>query len=422
MAGDEGIIRRRAEEVIAERLTEEQVVLFQGPRAVGKSTLLNRIAARKGTEVVDLDDPDLRDIVIEDPTPFVQGPAPVCIDEYQHAPALLDAIKAELNRLPAAGRFLLTGSTRFSMLPRGTQALTGRLHVVSVWPLSQGEIEGARENLVEHLFQDPDGPPPKRVSKQGKDDYIRRIVRGGFPIALTRTTETSRNRWLDDYVRVTLESDIRGIADVRGADGLPAFVRRLAAQTGQILNLSNAAQAASIDRQTAKTYADLAEAVFLTLRLPAWGKTLRSRTAGRPKVHVVDSAIAARLLRLSPDRLARLDPAALSEFGHLLETFVVTELIKQCSWLDGIAGVGHWRTHDGDEVDLVVERDDGAILAFEVKATSRVTKDALSGLRRLRDAAGDAFLAGIALHTGKHSYQADDRIAVMPIDQIWTPI
>ena len=119
--------------------------------------------------------------------------------------------------------------------------------------------------------------------------------------------------------------------------------------------------------------------------------------AGKPKVHVVDSGVAARLLRLTPERLARLDPASLTEFGHILETFVVVELLKQASWLDGIAGFGHWRTHDGDEVDLVVERDDGSVVAFEVKAGSRVAPEDLRPLRKLREAAGDAFVAGIAL-------------------------
>lgn len=107
------------------------------------------------------------------------------------------------------------------------------------------------------------------------------------------------------------------------------------------------------------------------------------------------------------------------ELGHLLETFVVGELTKQASWMDGIAGVGHWRTRDDDEVDLVIERDDGAIIAFEVKAAQRVGGKEFGALRKLRDAAGEAFLAGIALYLGERAYQAEEKLYVAPVDQLW---
>jgi len=156
-------------------------------------------------------------------------------------------------------------------------------------------------------------------------------------------------------------------------------------------------------------------------RLPAWGTTLTSRASSRPKIHVVDSGIAARLLRLSADRLASRDPSALTEFGHLLETFVVGEILKQVSWLDGVSGVGHWRTRDGDEVDVVLDLDSGGVVAFEVKAAQRVGTKELGPLRKLRDALGPAFLAGIALHLGERAYTAEDRIHVVPVDRLWSP-
>ena len=124
----------------------------------------------------------------------------------------------------------------------------------------------------------------------------------------------------------------------------------------------------------------LLEDLFLVQRLPAWGKTLRARAASSPKIHVVDSGLAARLLRLSPAKLRTLDPTALAEFGNLLETFVVNELLKQVTWLDQPVTVGHWRTYDGDEVDFVVEDDEGRVLAIEVKSGDRVPAAQLSGL------------------------------------------
>ncbi len=148
------------------------------------------------------------------------------------------------------------------------------------------------------------------------------------------------------------------------------------------------------------------------------GSTVASRRA--PKLHVVDSGVAARLLRVSPARLSAINPTALTQFGHLLETFVVREITKQLSWLDEEVSSGHWRTHDGLEVDFVVEFDDGSVLAFEVKANERVTGSDLSGLRSLREAVGSRFLAGVALSTGSRSYTYEDRLHVMPIDRLWS--
>lgn len=120
--------------------------------------------------------------------------------------------------------------------------------------------------------------------------------------------------------------------------------------------------------------------------------------------------------------LATLDPTALSEFGHLLETFVVGEVRKQVSWMDAPPTLGHWRGGD-DEVDLVVEFADGRILAFEVKASQRIAGRDLRGLAKLQDLVGPRFIAGVAFSTGGRTYSTDeDRIHVMPVDRLWTPV
>lgn len=416
-----GLVERRLGAIALDRLSEEPVVLLQGPRSVGKSTLLRYLAGQLGVEILDLDDVATRDAMSADPATFVAGPGPVCIDEYQHVPVVLDAIKAELNRDGRPGRFLLTGSARHESLPAVAQALTGRLHRLPVYPLSQGEIAGREERLLERVLAGDVGSFDGRSSDTSRDDYIERVVAGGFPMPLARTPGPSRARWIDDYVRLTLERDVREFARIEEASALPRLLERLAGQTAQILNVTKAASELGIAQRTADSYVRLLEAVFLVHRLPAWGTTLTARAASRPKVHMVDSGVAARLLRLTPEKLARRDATALTELGHLLETFVVGELLKQASWLEGIAGVGHWRTRDDDEVDLVIERDDGAVVAFEVKAAQRVGAKELGPLRKLRDAAGGAFVAGIALHLGSRAYQAAEKLHVVPVDQLWTP-
>jgi uncharacterized protein len=412
-----GLVNRRLLQVALDRVEDEPVLLLQGPRSVGKSTLLRELAHRLDAELVDLDDVATRDAVTADPATFIARPGVVCIDEYQHVPLVLDAIKAELNRDSRPGRFVLTGSARHEALPMAAQAVTGRLHRLPVYPLSQGEIGGVEERwLAQVLEGEVRGADPSSSDREG---YIERIVAGGFPVPLSRPPGARRVRWFDDYLQLTLERDVRELSRIEQAAALPRLLERLAGQTAQVLNVAQAASRLGMNERTADSYVRLLEAVFLVRRLPAWGATLTARAGARPKVHVLDSGVAARLLRLTPEKLARRDPTTLTELGHLLKTFVVGELLKQASWLEGIAGVGHWRTRDGDEVDLVIERDDGGVVAFEVKASERVGGSELAPLRKLRDAVGSSFLAGVALYLGPRPYAAEDRIHVLPVDSLW---
>jgi len=412
------IVERRLDEVVSRRIELEPVVVLQGPRAVGKSTLLRALAVSRGREVIDLDDLGTRDAVAADPALFVRGEGPVLIDEFQHVPELLDAIKAELNRDGSPGRYVLTGSTRYATLPAAAQALTGRAHRVDVLPLSQGEIAGVREDFVEVLLNDPSSLVERTTSATAREEYVGRVVAGGFPMALRRARAADRARWFDDYIELIIERDVLELTRVHQRRQLPLLLRQLAGQTAQVLNVANAARAVGMERSTAESYTKLLETVLLVHRLPAWGTTLGPRVGAAPKVHVVDSGLAARLLSLTEDKLGAATAPALTEFGHLLETFVVGEVSKQLDWLDEPVARGHWRTHDGDEVDLVLEREDGKIAALEVKAASRVTARELRSMLKLRGKLGSEFLGGVVLYTGARAY-THDGVQIVPVSRLW---
>lgn len=419
-----GIVDRRVSPILAELAQVEPVIALHGPRSVGKSTTLSAFAAAHGVPIIDLDDPATRDAVLANVASAIGEYTPVCLDEYQHAPEVLDALKARLNREGSRpGTAVLTGSTRQDALPRTSQALTGRLHTLTIWPLSQGEIAGDAENLLPALRVDPDaaaGAYP--TSGTTRAEYVARVCGGGLPLALRRGPGAARNRWFDDYIQQSIERDAVELARIRQRQVLRELLGRLAGRTGQVLNLTAAGEGLSISRTTIEEHTRLLEDLYLIERLPAWGKTLRARTVAAPKVHVIDSGVAARLLRVSPDKLAGLDPTTLTELGNLLETFVVGEIRKQVSWLNEPVTAGHWRTHDGDEVDYVLEFDDGSVLAFEVKANERVSGGDLKGLRTLRNVLRGRFIAGVAFSTGARSYNDEDRIYVMPIDRLWRPV
>jgi uncharacterized protein len=305
------------------------------------------------------------------------------------------------------------------MLPRSAQALTGRATVVPVWPLSQGEQDGTTESFVESLLADP-ASLVAWAEATDREEYVDRVLSGGFPLPLMLPAE-ARSRWFDDYVTLVCERDVVALSKIRQREQLPRLLNRLAAQTGQLLNIAEAARSVVVEKSSAENYTQLLESVFLIHRLPAWGTTLGAKVGAAPKVHVLDSGLGAHLLRLTPEKLARRTPPALSEFGHLLETFVVGEVLKQVSWLDRPVRVGHWRTRDGAEVDLVLERHDGGVAGIEVKASSRVNAADGRALGALAGRLGDRWLGGAVLYLGVHRARLDQShgIVALPVDALW---
>lgn len=414
-----GLAKRRLGEVLEARLAEEPVVVLNGPRTVGKSTLLSELARRLGRAVIDCDDLATRAAVRDDPARFVESDQPVLIDEYQHVPELLDAIKAQLNRDLRPGRYVLAGSTRYATLPEAAQALTGRVDIIPVLPLSQGEIDNIRETFVTRLL---DGAGIEIASPQARttrDEYAQRSTSGGMPVALRRPPGRSRSRWFSNYVNLVIDKDVLDITRVRQREMLPRLFRQLAARSGQVLNMAAISGTSGLEKSTAENYIKLLEAVFLVHRLPAWGTTLGSRVTKHPKVHLVDSGVMAWLLNLTPQKIAQAAPVTLTEYGHLLETFAVGEILKQASWSDAPVTAGHFRTEAGDEVDLVLERDDGQVIAVEIKAGSRISGEDFRGLRQLKERLGPRLEEAIMLHTGEHAYKHEDWITVLPLDRLW---
>lgn len=395
------------------------MVVLNGPRTVGKSTLLSQLAERLGRPVIDCDDPATRSAVRNDPGRFVESDHIVLIDEYQHVPEILDAIKAQLNRDLRPGRYVLAGSTRYATLPEAGQALTGRVDIVPVLPLSQGEICNVRETFVARLVDGGGiemGPTRQSATR---DEYAHRATSGGMPVPLRRPPGRSRSRWYSNYIDLVIDKDVLDISRIRQREMLPRLLGQLAARSAQVLNIAAIGGTIGLEKSTTENYVKLLEAVFLIHRLPAWGTTLSSRVARHPKVHMVDSGVMAWLLNLTPQKIAQGAPATLTDYGHLLETFAVGEILKQVSWSDAPVTVGHFREEAGDEIDLVLERDDGQVIAFEIKAGTRIGGEDLRGLRHLKDRIGDRLEHAIVLYTGEHPYTRDEWISIVPLDRLW---
>lgn len=410
-----GWLPRRAREAVETALSESRVVLIQGARQSGKSTLVRRLIEADGPAVIrTLDDPDMRRAAEADPKGFIESPDLLVIDEVQRVPELLLTIKMAVDADPRPGRFLLTGSSRVLAMRSVPDTLPGRMQTVELWPLSQGEQEGTADQFVAAAFAD--GPALRHDSSLSRRDYAARLVRGGFPEAVTRPSPASTRRFLTSYLSTLLEREVAEIAEVERLPQLRQLLAALAARSGGLLSVAPIARDLGIAAGTVKRYISLLEEIFLIKRIPAWSANLNTRAVATPKVMLVDSGVAATVL--GQDEHSLLEPTNPAT-GPLTEGFAVSEVLRQLSWMDEPITAYHYRTRDHHEVDLVLEHARGDVVAIEVKAGATATPAAFSGLRHLAERLGDRFRVGVVLYAGQQTLSYGPKLLAMPLSALW---
>lgn len=406
--------RRFVDKKLQTALTEARVVLLSGARETGKSTLLQQLAAQRGGQYLSLDDPATAGLARSDPWALVQGAGVfMAIDEVQHAPGLLPAIArlADVDGRP--GRFLLAGSANTFLPPGWSDSQPGHIRILPLHPLSQGELAANESNLVDALF----GAMPWRAGAQALDrlGVCERLLAGGFPEVLARAPGERRNAWFRGYVANLLQRDVRDLAYIDGLSELARLLALLAARSGALLNMSEVARAAGLAHTTLRRYLALLEAIFVFQPLPAWSKDSGKRWVKSPKIHLLDSGLAAHLRGVADAPALAQSP----DLAPLLETFVVQEVRKLLGWSRNAATPCHFRTAAGQEVDMVLEAADGRIAGIEVRAASGVEQRDFSGLRALAEAAGDQFAGGVLLYLGEERLPFADKLWALPITALW---
>jgi hypothetical protein len=414
MAGRPPLLKRHLAPALEAALSDTPAVLVTGPRQAGKTTLCRLVAERRGTRVLSLDDAATLAAATTDPAGFVAAlDGPSMLDEIQKAPGLLPAIKLAVDRRRDAGRFLLTGSADVLALPRVSESLAGRLEVLTLWPFSQGEMEGRRDDLVQALFAA--AAPPHCEADASRAALISRALRGGYPEVLARADPERRRAWFRSYVTTILERDVRDLAHIDGLSDLPRLLAVLAARSSSLLNLAELSRTLGLPHTTLTRYVALLEHTFLVRRIPAWAGNRARRAVKAPRVLVTDTGLLAHLAGLTAARLGD-EPAAL---GPLLESFVASELLKQLSWSRTPAELLHFRTHAGREVDLVLERSDGRIVGIEVKASATVATSDFRGLEALREVTSKRLHRGVVLYTGRETLPFGAGFWALPVSALW---
>jgi uncharacterized protein len=407
--------RRNLAPEILKALHDTPIVYLQGPRQAGKSTLAQALRGRGyDAQYFTLDDAATLAAAETDPDGFVGGmTTPAILDEVQRVPALFRAIKRSVDANRKPGRFLLTGSAQALALPTVSESLAGRMEVLTLWPLSQGEIEGCRDDFVDACFRPRFRPGA--FHSTGWPELTERIVRGGYPEMLMRTDAARRQAWFGSYLMTILERDVRDLANVAGLRELPRLLRLAASRAMGLLNFADLSRDAAMPQTTLQRYWALLEATFLLRALPPWHANLGLRLVKAPKVLLGDTGLLCHLLGLDAMRLQSDDLMT----GAALECFVGAELMKQITWSKTRPRLFHYRTHTHQEVDFVIEDVQGRLVGVEVKKTESPTSGDFKGLRHLRDQTGGRFLRGVLLYTGSASVTFSPNLHAVPVSSLW---
>lgn len=400
--------------LIVDALSDTRVVLVLGARQVGKSTLTREVGAdAMNAQVLTLDDKTTREAANNDPTGFIAAlDSAVLIDEVQRAPDLLLAIKERVDADQRPGRFLLTGSANILTAPKIYDALTGRTEIVNLWPLSQGEIEHSTTNIVDLLFA---GSPPQITSAPiGREAFVDRVARGGYPEARLRSG-ARRRKWFESYLKTLIERDLREISDAQKLRDIPKLLRRLAAQAANLYSAKSIAEKIHLGDETVESYSALLETVFLVQRKRGWVPGIGSREVQKEKVYITDSGLLAYLLGADEKRIATDDQIT----GKIFENFVAMEIARHADWAETSTEQYYYRVRD-DEVDVILESFSGEIVAVETKVAATVKASDYRQLQKLRDARGKGFIAGVVLYTGADTKPLSDRLWAVPVSALWS--
>lgn len=408
-------IPRFAARLVDDALLDTPVVVVQGPRQAGKTTLVESyLGTGRLHTYVTLDDLDVRSAAVDDPQGFVAGLGEgAIIDEIQRVPELVLAIKASVDRDRHPGRFLLTGSA--NPFHRQEETLAGRREDIHLWPLAQAELEGRTNSTIDSLFDNGVDDVLRELPPCSPDELLQRVLHGGFPTALTRSRGDRVQAWFRGYTTEVVRGEVAELSAIDGLLDLPRLLRLVATRNAGLLNTARLARDAGLAPQTARRYLTLLVETFLLGLIPAWTTSARKRLVKSPKAIVVDSGLAAHLGDLTPDRLSRMPELR----GPLFEGFVLSELRRLADWSTTRPTLWHFRTERGHEVDAVLEDRGGRVIGIEVKAGSTVTGDDFRGLRALADATGDAFREGIVVHPGRRTIPFGDRLWAVPMSLLW---
>jgi uncharacterized protein len=402
---------------IAEALKDTPVIVINGARQTGKSTLCRQLVEEGifDGQIMTMDDPTILAAAQADPLDFLQDLSDhAIIDEVQRAPQLFLSIKKLVDENRKDRRLILTGSADVMTLPQVADSLAGRIEIHNLWPLSQSEILGKKSKFLSTLIAAEGRFQSKKAAWK---DIIAAIWAGGYPEALHRRIEGRRSKWFESYITAVLQKDIRNLANIEGLTQIPNILQLIGTRVGSTVNMSDIARLSGIKNTTLQRYMALLEHVFLILKIPAWTPNIEGQFVKSPKIFLSDTGLLCHLRGEGLDSLIENRTTT----GAFLENFIVMEIIKQLSWSGLYLKPYHFSVHSGAQVDLILEDRKKQLYGIEIKSTASVSQSDFNGLKRLAGIAGKKFQRGIVLYGGEHMIGGfGENLQAVPISALWS--
>lgn len=413
------LIQRHLANRILAALKISPIVFVNGPRQAGKSTLVQHLAQSTiKAEYVTFDNPTQMSAAVAAPQEFLENRhATLIIDEVQMVPDIFRTLKSVVDNLrhekksKANGRFLLTGSANIMALPKLSDPLVGRMNVMTLYPFSAAEILTNGKNLfLEKLFQNEFSISPK-----SKINIIDIIQLATFP-EISGKSFQERTLWFDGYITTILQRDIRMLAELDKIAILPNLLHILAARAGKLLNDADIARDIGLNPVTSKQYRYILQMMFLNFDVRPWYRNISKRLVKSAKGYIVDTLLLCRMLDLQLENVQAVRPEL---FGHIVENFIASELLKLLSFSALQVTLYHFRTSDNKKVDFVLEKADGKIAAIEVKTREKIEAADFNGLRELQTHVPNDFVCGIVLYRGREIVPFGKKLWAVPFSILW---
>ena len=395
------MLKRSLEPILKTALKISPIVLLKGARQVGKSTLA--LSLCKNYTV--LDDVSTRVNAKNDPNLFIQNlKKPVCIDEIQKAPELLESLKLYIDKSRHNGDFLITGSANILDMKQTKDTLAGRIIEVDLFPFSAKERQGKpEENIIDKLFA-----KELDVTLKNHKDIMEDIITGGYPESLKLETPLEKKLWFASYISTYIERDARDLAELRDIDSFFRFLHIVAPRSTTMINKSDLAKEVGVRVETIENYLSILEQTFQIKLVRPYFENIGKQFVKSPKLYLNDTGVASYFLGINS-----LETLEASHYkGALIETFVCNELLKHISFASQPTSLFHYRTNDKKEIDFILKQNT-KIIAIEVKSSSKVaTSDFKHIIDFQKSCPQDVF--GVVFYMGENILWINERCVAVP--------
>ncbi|GMO48863.1 MAG: ATP-binding protein [Termitinemataceae bacterium] len=399
------------------------LIYINGPRQTGKSTMARNLKFQKNPNYMTFDTPSIFRSAHNDPENFIKSlPRDIVniIDEVQMCPEIFPYLKTAVDESRVPGNqtgtktkclYLLTGSANLMALPTLSQALVGRMSVITLLPFSTAEYHKKNVNFIDKLFKEK-----LEYKKFKRCDIVNTIKTATFPEPALHKN-INQTQWFDDYLNTLIQRDIQVVSEIRRPQKIITLLSLLAIRAGSLLNNVSISQEGGFDMKTYERYKGSCINTYIIFELKPWAKPMRinKRFTKSPKLYFTDTNMLAYLLRRDLGTIYKTDPITM---GHLFENFIACEIMKAASCSCEYE-VSFFRTSDNKEVDFVIENSNGDVIGIEVKLSGSISPKDLAGLNLLKLGLGDKFKRGIILYSGEDLISFAKDIWAVPLPFLW---